>query len=214
MPRSPGWSGCWASRSGPAGLLAALARARPRRARGVVVQRGAVGRRMGPARWLPGTLAAALRRHRRRGRRPGARRGEPAAAPQSASAARIEPFTQAGSTSWSPPAPGVRQHDGGVVHHLPRQRARGAAQRGGAGALRRQGRRLPQGRLDHAATPRSPRLLEKHGRSGVPLYLLYAGGGEPIVLPQILTPATVLGEIDRIPDPPQRQASLSTSAKE
>ena len=41
-------------------------------------------------------------------------------------------------------------------------------------------------------------MLEKHGRSGVPLYLLYAGDGEPIVLPQILTPAIVLGEIDRI----------------
>jgi thiol:disulfide interchange protein DsbD len=62
--------------------------------------------------------------------------------------------------------------------------------------------------------PEITRLLEKHGRSGVPLYLVYAGGAEPVVLPQILTPATVLGEIDRIPDPPQRRASLSTPAKE
>ena len=64
--------------------------------------------------------------------------------------------------------------------------------------------------------PEITRLLEKHGRSGVPLYLLYTGAGEPIVLPQILTPATVLGEIDRIPDPAQRRASLSTptTAKE
>ncbi len=64
--------------------------------------------------------------------------------------------------------------------------------------------------------PEITRLLEKHGRSGVPLYLLYTGVGEPIVLPQILTPATVLGEIDRIPDPAQRRASLSTptTAKE
>jgi thiol:disulfide interchange protein DsbD len=62
--------------------------------------------------------------------------------------------------------------------------------------------------------PEITRLLEKHGRSGVPLYLLYAGDGEPAVLPQILTPATVLGEIDRIPDPAQRRASLSTTAKE
>lgn len=34
------------------------------------------------------------------------------------------------------------------------------------------------------------RFLEAHGRSGVPLYLFYPhGGGEPRVLPQILTPA-------------------------
>ena len=58
------------------------------------------------------------------------------------------------------------------------------------------------------------RLLEKHGRSGVPLYLLYAGDGEPVVLPQLLTSAAVLGEIERIPDPAQRRASLSTTAKE
>jgi thiol:disulfide interchange protein DsbD len=54
-------------------------------------------------------------------------------------------------------------------------------------------------------------VLEKHGRSGVPLYLLYAGSAEPIVLPQILTPAIVLGEIDRISSLPQRRASLSTA---
>lgn len=57
--------------------------------------------------------------------------------------------------------------------------------------------------------PEITRLLEKHGRSGVPLYLLYTGDGEPVVLPQILTSATVLSEIDRIPDPAQRRASLS-----
>lgn len=34
------------------------------------------------------------------------------------------------------------------------------------------------------------RFLARHGRSGVPLYLFYpAGGGEPRVLPQILTPS-------------------------
>ena len=31
------------------------------------------------------------------------------------------------------------------------------------------------------------RFLERHGRSGVPLYLYYAPGGEPQVLPQLLT---------------------------
>ena len=62
--------------------------------------------------------------------------------------------------------------------------------------------------------PEITRLLEKHGRSGVPLYVLYAGGGEPVVLPQILTSATVLGELDRIGEATQRKASLSTTAKE
>ena len=57
-------------------------------------------------------------------------------------------------------------------------------------------------------------MLEKHGRSGVPLYLLYAGGGEPVVLPQILTAAIVLGELDRIPGAPQRRASLPPANKE
>lgn len=65
-----------------------------------------------------------------------------------------------------------------------------------------------------SSDPEITRILEKHGRSGVPLYLLYAGGDEPILLPQILTPATVLSEIERIPDPPQRKASLSTPAQE
>jgi thiol:disulfide interchange protein len=32
------------------------------------------------------------------------------------------------------------------------------------------------------------RFLEKHGRSGVPLYLYYPPGREPQVLPQVLTP--------------------------
>jgi thiol:disulfide interchange protein DsbD len=59
--------------------------------------------------------------------------------------------------------------------------------------------------------PEITRMLEKHGRSGVPLYLLYAGGAEPVVLPQILTPATVLSEIARIPGQPQRRASLATA---
>jgi thiol:disulfide interchange protein DsbD len=67
--------------------------------------------------------------------------------------------------------------------------------------------------------PEITRLLETHGRSGVPLYLLYAGDGEPTVLPQILTPATVLAEVARLPDPAQhrdsdRDSSLPTPARE
>jgi thiol:disulfide interchange protein DsbD len=36
------------------------------------------------------------------------------------------------------------------------------------------------------------KLLAEHGRAGVPLYLVYgAGGGNPVVLPQLLTPGAV-----------------------
>jgi thiol:disulfide interchange protein DsbD len=57
--------------------------------------------------------------------------------------------------------------------------------------------------------PEITRLLERHGRSGVPLYLLYAGTGEPTVLPQILTQGAVLAEIERLPRPAaDRSASL------
>ncbi len=46
--------------------------------------------------------------------------------------------------------------------------------------------------------PEITALLQKFGRSGVPLYLLYDRGGTPSVLPQILTEATVLDAIGRI----------------
>ncbi|MCJ2094810.1 thioredoxin family protein [Methylobacterium sp. J-072] len=47
--------------------------------------------------------------------------------------------------------------------------------------------------------PEITRLLETHGRSGVPLYLLYTGTGEPQVLPQILTEGTVLSALEMVP---------------
>ena len=43
--------------------------------------------------------------------------------------------------------------------------------------------------------PEITRLLESHGRSGVPLYLVYKGKGEARVLPQILTEALVIAEV-------------------
>jgi len=46
--------------------------------------------------------------------------------------------------------------------------------------------------------PEITTLLQKFGRSGVPLYLLYDRGGSPHVLPQILTEATILDAIGRI----------------
>ncbi len=39
--------------------------------------------------------------------------------------------------------------------------------------------------------PAIARFLAQHGRSGVPLYLYYPAGGEPVVLPQILTVDTL-----------------------
>ncbi len=45
--------------------------------------------------------------------------------------------------------------------------------------------------------PEITRLLDGFGRSGVPLYVLYpANGGDPVVLPQVLTPRIVLDAID------------------
>ncbi len=62
--------------------------------------------------------------------------------------------------------------------------------------------------------PEITRVLARHGRSGVPLYLLYAGGAQPSVLPQLLTPDIVLAQIAPLPDAVQRGASLSTTTKE
>ena len=39
--------------------------------------------------------------------------------------------------------------------------------------------------------PEISKFLEKHGRAGVPLYLYYAPGKEPVILPQILTVGTL-----------------------
>lgn len=47
------------------------------------------------------------------------------------------------------------------------------------------------------ADPVLTRLLGRFGRNGVPLYLLYVNGGEPKVLPQILTPQIVLDALQR-----------------
>ncbi|WP_417592412.1 protein-disulfide reductase DsbD family protein [Parasphingorhabdus sp.] len=41
------------------------------------------------------------------------------------------------------------------------------------------------------------RFLEEHGRAGVPLYLYYAPGEEPVILPQILTVATLVDLVDK-----------------
>jgi thiol:disulfide interchange protein len=45
--------------------------------------------------------------------------------------------------------------------------------------------------------PEITEFLQKFGRSGVPLYLLYTGKGAPVVLPQILTAASVLDALGK-----------------
>ncbi len=46
--------------------------------------------------------------------------------------------------------------------------------------------------------PEITRLLERFGRSGVPLYVLYRGNREPVVLPQILTETLVLDSLAQL----------------
>jgi thiol:disulfide interchange protein len=45
--------------------------------------------------------------------------------------------------------------------------------------------------------PEITQFLQQFGRSGVPLYLLYTGNGEPLVLPQILTVSSVLDALGK-----------------
>jgi thiol:disulfide interchange protein DsbD len=46
--------------------------------------------------------------------------------------------------------------------------------------------------------PEITSLLQQFGRSGVPLYLLYSGKGEPVILPQILTAGSVLDALGKV----------------
>ena len=46
--------------------------------------------------------------------------------------------------------------------------------------------------------PEITALLQQFGRSGVPLYLLYSGKGEPVILPQILTASGMLDALGKV----------------
>lgn len=66
--------------------------------------------------------------------------------------------------------------------------------------------------------PEITRLLERHGRSGVPLYLLYAGSDTPSVLPQLLTQGAILDALKPLPAVaadqwPDRRAALDTTTR-
>jgi thiol:disulfide interchange protein len=41
-------------------------------------------------------------------------------------------------------------------------------------------------------------VLQRFHRAGVPLYLLYGPTGDPVVLPQVLTPAAMVQEIEKV----------------
>jgi thiol:disulfide interchange protein len=43
--------------------------------------------------------------------------------------------------------------------------------------------------------PKISKFLQEHGRNGVPLYVFYAPGQEPLVLPQILSPKQVITDL-------------------
>ena len=43
--------------------------------------------------------------------------------------------------------------------------------------------------------PQITEMLERYGRSGVPLYLVFRNGGEAEVLPQLLTPDIVIDSL-------------------
>jgi len=59
--------------------------------------------------------------------------------------------------------------------------------------------------------PEITKILEQNGRSGVPLYLLYANG-QTTVLPQILTPAIVLDHLSLLDRVGSRDQSLQTAS--
>ncbi len=48
--------------------------------------------------------------------------------------------------------------------------------------------------------PRITRALAAYGRTGVPLYVLIPEGGSPVLLPQMLSPSTVLEHLSRLPN--------------
>jgi thiol:disulfide interchange protein len=50
--------------------------------------------------------------------------------------------------------------------------------------------------------------LTELGRSGVPTYVFYVPGQQPVLLPEVLTPGVVLGALDQLQTHPNRQAML------
>ncbi len=62
--------------------------------------------------------------------------------------------------------------------------------------------------------PEITRALAALGRSGVPVYALYPPRGEPILLPEVLTHASILAALARLPDSGQHASRTSLSTDE
>ena len=48
--------------------------------------------------------------------------------------------------------------------------------------------------------PEITEILKQHGRAGVPMYLVYPGGGkeaQPVLLPELITSQTVLDALNK-----------------
>ena len=201
-----------AQQVGPAGLLAALIGLVLIGACRLVVQHRADGARRGAAALALGTVAAVADRRRGRHRRPRPRRAgdraagciaRPATSPSRQQ--RLDELLAADRPVF------VNMTAAWCITCLVNEHAAlsTAAVKAAFAA-----RNIAYLKGDWTSrNPEITRVLERHGRSGVPLYLLYAGGAEPVVLPQILTPAIVLGEIDRIPGAAAAQGLPSTPAQ-
>ena len=96
------------------------------------------------------------------------------AAPTEASAEAFTPRTAGGAAGGR--EAGVREHDRGVVRHLPGERTGGDLDGGGAQAFARDDVAYLKGdwtRQDPAITA----FLREHGRDGVPLYVFFPRTG-------------------------------------
>jgi thiol:disulfide interchange protein len=59
--------------------------------------------------------------------------------------------------------------------------------------------------------PEITKALQSFGRSGVPLYVMYNGNSEPVILPEILTEGLVLNALSSIQTAGIRKPSSSIS---
>ena len=153
--------------AGPTGVAAALARPRPDRVRRVALP-GLARRERDVAPRRPDRRRRA--RARRGGRRPAGRR-RVRARPRAGGGRPCEAFSPAPPRGAARAgAARLRQRHRRLVHHLSRQRARGAPVRGGHRGVRAEGRGDPQGRLDEPRSEhhRGARLVRAERRAALP----------------------------------------------
>ena len=168
----------------------------------------ALSRRHGP-RWGAAAAVAVVSRRRRRVAA-GARRRHRGAAGrgvrQRRTLARVHADGRGGPGRRRPS--GVRRLHRGVVRHVPGEQAAGP-ERSRRSATRSRSRGVELVRADW--TRRDPvitRALAALGRQGVPVYVLYRPGKEPLVLPEILKKQTVLDALATLGTRADRDAQL------